>query len=140
MAKAVVLVDSSVIISLFDSDDSNNELAKFALQRYGSTHQFQIVSHVIDEVSTILVKRKAKKSLTWFFTLIENGLFSVRFVDDALTEWQLTQAVFQTLSKQKNKASFTDVYQQVLAEKYRLKILTFDHHFRKELVLPLGES
>ncbi len=129
------LVDASVLISFLNSDDVNHQKAIRLLDTYNKTRLF-VSEHVVDEVSTVLIRRNLKKLLKDFIWLFQAGYLEVYSLGDSNQELVLVKETWLRLLDQKNKASFTDVYQEVLAEKYKFKILTFDHHFSHHLVLP----
>ena len=132
--KPSVLVDSSVLISFLNLDDANHDRAIRLLDTHNQSRLF-VCEHVIDEVSTVLIRRNHKQLLKDFIWLFKADYLEVYSLGDPNQELVLVEETWLRLLDQKNKASFTDVYQEVLAEKHKFKILTFDHHFHSRFVV-----
>ncbi len=130
-----LLVDSSVIISFYDSTDANHSKATQDLQINNLANvKLWVVTHVIDEVSSILLKRNFEAQLLDFIELLQKGQINLFSWLEASEERGL---IFETLARLANqhgsKISFTDMYQLVFVSSQQLSnvaILSYDHHLQ----------
>jgi|GEM_PF-1172947 len=130
-----LLVDSSVIVSFYDSTDANHSRATQDLQLNNLANvKLWVVSHVVDEVSSILLKRNFDDQLHDFIELLRMGRINLYLPLDLSRERTL---IFETLARLaaqgRSKISFTDMYQMVFVSSQQLEdvsIISYDHHLK----------
>lgn len=128
-----IIVDSSVIISFYDKDDSNHKKAIKTLDKYSlEGYKFWITEHILDEVANIFLKRSHIRQLKDFFRRIEKRDLLVFLPDNKIEAFTIMESTLSILlDNKKNKASYTDLYSIIVAKnKYLEKctVVSFDKH------------
>lgn len=130
-----VIVDSCIFISVYDKGDSNHQKAADDLKALVNKNDtIWITEHILDEITTIFVKRKYKKQLPLFIDRIYSGQIEVFLPKNRHEAEKIRFSVLQKAATQgKTKASFTDIYSMVVANEGFLsncKVLSYDHHLK----------
>ncbi|MBU0978996.1 MAG: type II toxin-antitoxin system VapC family toxin [Patescibacteria group bacterium] len=128
-----ILIDSSVLIALHDSDDVHHQRSIKDLDRVQTQgDEIWITQHVLDEVMTILAKRNKFKQLKHLWQIIELGDLHIFQPKSPQQDWQIMSQTYSLLTEEKRKkASFTDLHQVILVKHRYLadsSMLSYDHH------------
>jgi predicted nucleic acid-binding protein len=128
-----VLVDSNVLIAIYDINDSLRHRAVDDLSRFEQNKvNIWITEHILSEVLTILSNRGLKQQIEDIINKIENAQLHIYYPDNAQTAWKINKKVAQKLVlQQKTHASYTDLHQLVLVEDGFLTDSanhSYDHH------------
>jgi predicted nucleic acid-binding protein len=128
-----VLVDSNVLIAIYDINDSLRHRAVDDLSRFEQNKvNIWITEHILSEVLTILSNRGLKQQIEDIINKIENAQLHIYYPDNAQTAWKINKKVAQKLVlQQKTRASYTDLHQLVLVEDGFLTDSanhSYDHH------------
>ena len=131
-----VLIDSSVLIALFDTEDKFHKRAITEMTKlYIRGNKSWISEHVLDEVLNILLKRNMIKKISILIQNIQEGNIFV-FTPETSNSIKIRNSVIKLLINQgKKRASFTDLYSVVLInDEYIIgsRILSFDKHHKSE--------
>ena len=128
-----VLVDSSVLIAVYDTNDSFRARAVADLSRFEQNKvNIWLTEHVLSEVLTILSNRGLKQQIKDIITKVENSQLNIYYPDNAKEAWQINKNVAQKLLlQQKTHASYTDLHHLVVVEDGFLTDSvnhSYDHH------------
>ncbi|HOZ02951.1 MAG TPA: hypothetical protein PKX78_00470 [Candidatus Woesebacteria bacterium] len=128
-----VLVDSNVLIAIYDINDSLRHRAVDDLSRFEQNKvNIWITEHILSEILTMLSNRGLKQQIEDIINKIENAQLHIYYPDNAQTAWKINKKVAQKLVlQQKTRASYTDLHQLVLVEDGFLTDSanhSYDHH------------
>ena len=128
-----ILIDSSVLIALHDSDDVHHQRSiKDLTHVREQDDEIWITQHVLDEVITILSKRGKNRQIKHFWELIEAGEVHIFIPQSVGQAWQIMRETYEVMIAQKHqRASYTDMHQTTLIKHKHLldaNILSYDHH------------
>jgi len=128
-----ILIDSSVLIALHDSDDVHHQRSvKDLTQVQKQGDEMWMSEHVLDEVLTILSKRRKDRQIKHLWQLLESNQIHLFLPQSTNQAWQIMRQTYDLLIQQeKKRASYTDLHQVVLVNHHYLQdasILSYDHH------------
>lgn len=132
--KKNVLVDSSVIISFFNDEDSNHKKAIQSLNEIQDL-QMWLTDHIVDEVTTVLNKKGKKNQLERFKYYLDSNIFEIFIPQKVEDNLSLISDVISRVINSKGVASFTDILSLEIIERELIpdvELLSYDHHHTKK--------
>lgn len=126
----MILLDTSFIVSFYNTKDQNHEKAKSVMDKLlkGSYGEFYITDYIFDECATVMLARLKDVEKTTFIGEDIKNIVNILKIDENCFDES-----WKTFKNQKNTLlSFTDCSTlSVMVDRRIIYLATFDQDFKK---------
>lgn len=136
MAERFIFLDTSAIISLNDTEDSNHERAVKIFNRLNRSGKLITSNYIFAEIATVLRLKIGNQKALPILDDLRNSEVDIIWVDP-----ELEARAYEILKKIPSKnVSFVDAVSFVVMKNRGIKMaFTFDQHFKTQGFKLLGE-